>query len=79
MSIDLAHDIWEELKQWVNTVDLDSAADGMVSILVDNDYTPSEIKQTFSSDKNIKLAVKSFESHETHHNNDDNEDDDYEY
>jgi len=77
MCIELAKDVWDEMKQWVNTIDQESAAEGFVSILVDHDYDVSEIKQTFKSDRAIKTAIKSYEKEEHWHEEHDEDDEDY--
>ena len=59
MCIELAKDLWDEMKQWVNTIDQEAAADGFVSILIDHDYDVGEIKRLFKSDRVIKKAVAS--------------------
>ena len=78
MSIELAKDIWDELAQWVNTIDHEVAADSLVSILVDHDYDIHEIKQAFKSDRAVKNAIKTFEKDEHWHNDDDDEHNDEE-
>ena len=37
MSVELANEIWSELKRYINTVDRDEAAETLVSVLIDND------------------------------------------
>lgn len=57
---DLANVIWEELKRYINTVDRADAAENLVSILVDNDSDPKDIKTAFGNDKDIKNALASY-------------------
>lgn len=56
----LASIIWEELKRYINTVDRADAAENFVSILVDNDFDPKDIKSAFGNDKDIKNALTSY-------------------
>jgi hypothetical protein len=75
MSVELAKELWSELKRYVNTVDRDEAAETVVAVLIDNDVDPDDIKATFKSDSDIKRALTEYlrdgEAHE-----DDQEDDD---
>lgn len=57
MSAELVHDVWVELRHYLNSLDVQSAADGIVSILVDNDIDAEEIKEAFKGDAEIKKAL----------------------
>ena len=37
---DIAREIWQELKRYVNEIDREDAADTLVSVLIDNDISP---------------------------------------
>ena len=83
MSVDLAKEIWDELKRYVNTVDRDEAAETLVSVLIDNDAAADDIKTVFKSDSEIKRALASYlKDHEDEDDDEDEydeeeEDDDY--
>ena len=82
MSVDLAKEIWDELKRYVNTVDRAEAAETLVSVLIDNDANADEIKTVFKSDSEVKRALTSYlkdheEDEEELDDDDDFEDDDY--
>ena len=82
MSVELANEIWSELKRYVNTVDRAEAAETMVSVLIDNDVSADDIKLAFKSDTEIKRALTSYlkdheEDDEDLHDDDDEEDEDY--
>jgi hypothetical protein len=87
MTVELANEIWSELKRYVNTVDRDDAAETFVSLLIDNDIGPDEIKAVFKSDSDIKKALTSYlrdqdeldDEEELDEVNYDDEDDDDEY
>ena len=82
MSVELANEIWSELKRYVNTVDRAEAAETMVSVLIDNDVSADDIKLTFKSDTEIKRALTSYlKDHEEEDDEDlhDDEDDDEDY
>ena len=82
MSVELANEIWSELKRYVNTVDRAEAAETMVSVLIDNDVSADDIKSAFKTDTEIKRALTSYlKDHEEEHDDDlhddDDEDEDY--
>jgi len=79
MTVELANEIWSELKRYVNTVDRDDAAETLVSVLIDNDIGPDEIKAAFKSDSDVKKALASYLSDhdETEDDEEEIEDDDY--
>jgi len=82
MSVELANEIWSELKRYVNTVDRAEAAETMVSVLIDNDVSADDIKSAFKSDTEIKRALTSYlKDHEEEDDEDlhDDEDDDEDY
>lgn len=79
MSVELANEIWSELKRYVNTVDRAEAAETVVSVLIDNDVSADDIKSTFKSDSDIKKALTSYlKDHEDEADDDDLHDDDEE-
>ena len=83
MSVELANEIWSELKRYVNTVDRADAAETMVSVLIDNDVSADDIKLAFKSDAEIKRALTSYlkdheeDNDEDLHDDDDEDDEDY--
>ena len=60
MSLSLVTEIWKLLKPSIEAGDTDGAADALVNYLVEEDYSPDEIKSAFRSDKNIKNALELF-------------------
>jgi hypothetical protein len=60
MTVDLASEIWNELKRYVNTVDRNEAAEVLVSVLVDNDCDPDDIRVAFKGDTDVKTALASY-------------------
>lgn len=57
---DLASVIWGELKGYINLVERKEAAENLVSILIDNDCDPDDIKSAFKGDSDIKEALVSY-------------------
>jgi hypothetical protein len=79
MTVELANEIWSELKRYVNTVDRDDAAETLVSVLIDNDAAADDIKTVFKSDSEIKRALASYlKDHEDEYDDDEDEDEDEE-
>jgi hypothetical protein len=83
MSVDLAREIFSELKRFINVVDRDEAAETLVSVLIDNDISADDIKDAFKGESDIKRALTSYlkdhqEDEEEEDYSDDDEDDDYE-
>jgi hypothetical protein len=75
MAVDLSHDLWNELKRYISTVDRADAADSLVAVLIDNDYDAEQIRSAFKSDTDIKRALQSYLD-DTEEDLDDMEDDD---
>ena len=83
MSLPLINEIWKLLKSSIEAGDTDGAAETLVNYLVEEDYSPAEIKQTFRGDKDIKDALDFFmetpEDGLIHEYEDDLDDEDYDY
>ena len=82
MSVELAKEIWDEIRRYVNTVDRDEAAETLVSVLIDNDVDADEIKNTFKNDSEVKRALAHYlkdheDPDEDEEDEEDYEDDDY--
>ena len=75
MSVELAKEIWTELRRYVNTVDRDEAAETLVSVLIDNDTDADEIKNVFKSDSEVKRALTSYLKD---HSDEDEDEDEFE-
>jgi hypothetical protein len=60
MSVELASEIWTEIKRHINSVDRNDAAETMVSVLIDNDVSAEEIKSAFKGDTEIKRALSDY-------------------
>ena len=61
----IAAEIWGELKRYVNTVDREEAAETLVSILIDNDEDPEDIRSVFAGDSDIKAALSNYLTDDT--------------
>lgn len=80
MSVELAKEIWDELKRYVNSVDKDDAAETLVSVLIDNDCDADDIKSIFKSDSAVKAALAHYlKDHQEEEEDDDEDEEDFEY
>jgi len=85
MPANLANEVWQELKRYVNGMDRTEAAEALVGVLIDNDISAEEIKSAFKSDTEVKQALKQYlddhadedEDYDDDYNDDDEEDNDY--
>jgi hypothetical protein len=77
MSVELASEIWTEIKRHINSVDRNDAAETMVSVLIDNDVSAEEIKSAFKGDTEIKRALSDYLKEEEDLDEEDEEEDDY--
>jgi hypothetical protein len=79
MSVELASEIWTEVKRYINSVDRSEAAETVVGILIDNDVDAEDIKTIFKGDGDIKRALADYlkEEEELEEEEEDDYDDDY--
>ena len=77
MAVNLANEVWQELKRYVNGMDRAEAAEALVSVLIDNDISAEEIKATFKSDSEVKQALKQYLDDHADEEDEYDEDDDY--
>lgn len=78
MSLSLINEIWKLLKPSIETGDTESAAETLVIYLVEEEFSPAEIKQMFRGDKEMKGALDFYlETPEDGLYHDRDEDEDY--
>jgi hypothetical protein len=58
--MDIAADLWSELKRYIPVPDRGEAADLMINLLIDNDYDAAEIRSAFKGDNDVKHALQSY-------------------
>lgn len=58
--MDIAADLWSELKRYISVPDRSEAADLVVNLLIDNDYNAEEIKSAFKGDNDVRRALQSY-------------------
>jgi hypothetical protein len=79
MSVELAKEIWNELKRYVNTVDKDDAAETLVSVLIDNDCNADDIKSVFKTDSAVKAALAHYLKDHAEDDEEGEDEEDFEY
>ena len=79
MSVELAAEIWAEVKRYVNSVDRSEAAETLVTVLIDNDVSSEEIKNSFKGDGDVKRALAEYLKEEEDLEEEDEDDYDDEY
>lgn len=84
MKLDIIAEIWNMTRDSIMANDRDAIAENMVGILIDNDFSPSEIQSTFREDYDIITALKvyvddavEFEEEESEYEEYEDEDDSY--
>lgn len=60
MELDLVHESWQELRKFINTMDRPDAAEGLVSVLVENGIAAEDIQSVFGSDTDIRSALSMY-------------------
>ena len=78
MSVDLASELWAELKRYVSVVDRSEAADSLVNLLVDHNYDADDIKAAFKGDSEVKKAIQVYLDDHADESEEDEDDSDYE-
>lgn len=58
MKLDVIAEIWHMTKDSILSTDRDTIAENLVGILIDNDYSPSDIKSAFRGDYDVSTALK---------------------
>lgn len=60
MHTQVAAEIWEELRRYVGGADRAEAADVLVSVLINNDESPEDIRAAFKNDPDVKTALQDY-------------------
>lgn len=82
MSLDFVSEVWEVLRSHIDFNERNDAADALITLLIENNYEPEDIKDSFRGDKDISKALKYYiDQHdmEDEYDEDDIDHDDDEY
>ena len=60
MSIEVVAELWNVIKVDLEFNSVSNAADSLVNVLIDHDYTPADIKSEFRRDKEVMEALESY-------------------
>lgn len=60
MDLDLVYESWQELRKFINTMDRSDAAEGLVSVLIENGIAAEDIQTIFGSDADIRSALSMY-------------------
>jgi hypothetical protein len=60
MSLDFVNEIYQALRYHIDFNDQKDAADTLVNLLIDHDYEPEEIKESFRGSKEVLVALKDY-------------------
>lgn len=64
-------ELWDELRRFVGGADRAEAAEIMVSLLINNDEDPEDIRRAFKGDSDVRLALQEYlDSDDTHEHDD---------
>lgn len=75
MQLDLVQESWQEIKRYINTMDRPDAAEGLISVLIENGIDAESIQTAFGSDADIRSALSPYLD-DTDFDGPDEEDDD---
>lgn len=82
MDLDFVSEVWEVLRSHIDFNERSDAADALITLLIENNYEPEDIKESFRGDKDISKALKYYiDQHdmEDEYDEDDVDHDDDEY
>ena len=58
MKLDVIAEVWAMMKESVIATDRDTVAENLVTILIDHDFSPSQIRSAFRDDPDVTTAIK---------------------
>ena len=58
MKLDIIAEVWSMAKESIIVTDRDSVAENLVTILIDHDFSPRDIKSAFADDPYVSQALK---------------------
>ena len=73
----VAAELWEELRRFVGGGDRAEAAEILVSVLINNDEDPEDIRSAFKGDPDVRAALQEYLDSDNTDSEDDDELDHY--
>lgn len=78
MVVELANDLWQELKRYISVSDRADAADSVVNLLIENGHDAIDIKDAFKNDSDIRRVLVAYmEDHDLEEEEQDDYEDEY--
>jgi len=81
MSLSVIAEVWDALRNHIDLHERADAAETLVNYMIDNNFEPDDIKESFRGDKEIATALKYYadqlndeEDYEEYEDDGDNED-----
>ena len=69
-------EVWDTIRGHIDLNDRSDAADSLITLLIENNYEPEDIKDAFRGDKDIGIALKYYAyQHDTEDEYEDYEED----
>lgn len=60
MELDLANELWIELRRFISTGDRQDAVDSLVNLLVEQGYDAEDLRTAFKGDSEVKRAITEY-------------------
>jgi len=60
MTEDLAASLWQEIKRYINPADRADAVETVLSVMIDHDCDPEDIRAAFANDVEMKRALTDY-------------------
>ena len=64
MNLDFIREVWDTLRNHVDSNDRNDAADSLINLLIDNNYESEDIKDAFRGDKEMLFALQGYIDHQ---------------
>lgn len=64
MTINFIREIWDTLRNHMDSGDRNDAADSLINLLIDNNYESEDIKDAFRGDKEMLYALQGYIDHQ---------------
>ena len=59
-TVHAAHDIWQEMRHYINTTDQQEAAETLLEVLIDCDCELDDIREAFAGDSLMRRALADY-------------------
>ena len=66
MSLHVVSELWFMVRDSLTSYDRETFAEQLVSLLIEESFSPDDIKEMFKNDSDIKLSLQSYIDDENH-------------